>query len=143
MKGESWTLILPWNHPQTTVYIYPFKTNDVKMKTIFSLIVTIKVTFPWKKKNMLKYDNCFELNYAPPFSYDYDYHHPPYGLTLPIWRKKNSSPNDLSFSKLKWLSSLMGGGHHVRLKEFLTMEMNLIGQKGNEWNAFCLEHWKD
>ena len=27
----------------------PFKTNVVKMKTIFSLKVAIKVTFPWKK----------------------------------------------------------------------------------------------
>ena len=30
---------------KTTVYICPFKTNDVKMKTIFSLKVTIKVIF--------------------------------------------------------------------------------------------------
>ena len=28
---------------ESTVYTRPFKTNDVKMKTIFSLKVTIKV----------------------------------------------------------------------------------------------------
>ena len=31
---------------KTRVYICPFKTNNVKMKTIFSLKVNIKVTFP-------------------------------------------------------------------------------------------------
>ena len=31
---------------KTRDYVCPFKTNDVKMKTIFSLKVTIKVTFP-------------------------------------------------------------------------------------------------
>ena len=31
---------------KTTVYICPFKINDIKMKTIFSLKVTMKVTFP-------------------------------------------------------------------------------------------------
>ena len=35
---------------KTTVYIFPFKFNNVKMKTIFSLKVTIKVSFPWNKK---------------------------------------------------------------------------------------------
>ena len=34
----------------TTVYICPFTTNEVKMKTIFSLKVTIKVTFNSKKR---------------------------------------------------------------------------------------------
>ena len=35
---------------KTTVYICPFESNYVKMKTTFSPEVTIKVTFPWKKK---------------------------------------------------------------------------------------------
>ena len=34
---------------KTTVCICSFKTNDVKMKTIFSLKVTIKVTSSCKK----------------------------------------------------------------------------------------------
>ena len=34
---------------ETKVYIWPFKTNDVKIKLIFSLKVFIKITFPWKK----------------------------------------------------------------------------------------------
>ena len=34
---------------EDTVYIWPFKTNDVKIETIFSLKLTIKVTFPLKK----------------------------------------------------------------------------------------------
>ena len=34
---------------KTTAYICSFKTNFVKMKTIFSLKVTIKVIFPQKK----------------------------------------------------------------------------------------------
>ena len=49
---------------KTTVYICPFKPNDVKIKTIFSLRKTIKVTFPWKKYYSVI---CFDLNYAHPF----------------------------------------------------------------------------
>ena len=30
---------------EAIVYICPFRTNDVKMRTIFSLKLTIKVTF--------------------------------------------------------------------------------------------------
>ena len=42
------------------------------MKIMFSLKVIIKVTFPRKKK--LYYDNCFDLNYAPHFGYQYHCH---------------------------------------------------------------------
>ena len=41
----SWELATPFKISKTAVYICPFKTNYKKMKTIFSLKVTIKVTF--------------------------------------------------------------------------------------------------
>ena len=62
----------------TTVYICPFKTNDVKMKSIFSLKVTIKVI--WHE--ILWHESCCDLNYAPflwlPFSLAAHMELPPY-----------------------------------------------------------------
>ena len=49
---------------EPTVYICPYKT-DVKIKTFF-FESYLKSYFSLKKKK-LWYDNCFELNYAPPF----------------------------------------------------------------------------
>ena len=96
--GTSWSFKIS----KATVYIYPFKTNDVKMKTIFSLKKTIKITFPWKKC----YSMITVLTWimSPP-SFDYHYHCPPiWTCPLPTpcnMVKKTLPPNDLSFSKLK------------------------------------------
>ena len=76
---------------EPTVYICPYKT-DVKIKTFF-FESYLKSYFSLKKKK-LWYDNCFELNYAPP-------HLLPLSLFPRVMKKKNASPSDLSFSKLK------------------------------------------
>ena len=83
---------------KATVYISPFKTNDIKMKT-FSLKVTIKVTFPWKKKCYMIIVLTWIMP-APLISI----------ITVPPiwWKKKTLPPNDLSFSKVK-SPFLLGG----------------------------------
>ena len=47
-KNRKFTIVhcTTFKISNTTIYIRPFKSNDVKMKTIFSLKKTRKVTFP-------------------------------------------------------------------------------------------------
>ena len=80
--------MLPWNHHQTAVYICPFKTNDGKTKTIFSLKVIIKVAFPWKKC----YSMVIILTWIMPpppnplwLPLSVTFPHPPYRYGLASW----------------------------------------------------------
>ena len=88
---------------KTTVYICSFKTNDVKMKTIFSLKVTIKVILPWKQSIILWW--LFWPELCPLYHYHLHMDLPSHP---PTWWKK-TLPQLFELSKLK-SPHLLGGG---------------------------------
>ena len=94
---------------EDTVYICPFKTNDVKIETIFSLKLTIKVTFPLKKSYSIIVLTWIMPHFWIPLSLP----PPTFIWTCPLMMKKTHPTNHLSFSKLKLPYLLGGWGHHA------------------------------
>ena len=130
MYNFSWELPTLFKISKTTVYVCPFKANDVKIKTTFSLKVTIKVlkvTFPWK-------NNCYNmiivLNWIIPRLWLPLSLSPHMDLPTPMIKKK-LFPRWSELFKIKIPPSLRGDtmkGEEVRL-----LDQNAAKLDEKEW----------